>query len=109
MTFWFLIIGMALLTFAIRYSLFAWPGLRFTPWMQRALVYVPTAVLTAIVVPGMLIPDGRQLSFAWDNAYMVAGVFAIVLAAWSRHLLLTIGGSMVLFLGWRLGFGQLPW
>ncbi len=105
---WWLILGMALITFAVRYSLFAWPNLRFPPLVLQGLHYVPTAVLTAIVVPGMLLPDGEHLALRLDNAYLLAGVGAIVIAALTRHLLATIGGGLVLFFLLRWWLGQLP-
>ena len=48
---WLLIFGMLVITFATRYSLFAFPDLRFPSLVRQGLHYVPTAVLTAIVVP----------------------------------------------------------
>lgn len=105
---WPLIAGMALITFALRYSLFVWPNLRFPPLVVQGLHYVPTAVLTAIVVPGMLLPDGNNLALQLDNAYLLAGVGAIAIAALSRNLLATIGGGLLLFFILRWAFGQLP-
>lgn len=103
-----LILGMAAITFAIRYSLFAWPDLRFPPLVKQGLHYVPTAVLTAIVVPGMLLPDGRHWALAWDNAYLLAGLATVLIAALTRHLLATIAGGLVCFFLLRWAFGQLP-
>lgn len=60
MDIWLLILGMLAITFITRYSLFAFPDLRFPPLIRQGLHYVPTAVLTAIVVPGMLMPDGQS-------------------------------------------------
>jgi branched-subunit amino acid transport protein len=108
MEIYWLILGMALITFATRYSLFAFPDLRFPPLVQQALHYVPTAVLTAIVVPGMLMPDGKHFDVALDNAYLLAGLASILIAAWSRHLLATIGGGLLIFFLLRWAFGQLP-
>ncbi|MCU1716865.1 AzlD domain-containing protein [Pseudomonas sp. 5P_3.1_Bac2] len=108
MEIWLLMLGMALITFTLRYSLFALPNLRFSPLMRQAMHYVPTAVLSAIVLPGMLLPDGQHWALAWDNAYLVAGIAAIVIAAWTRHLLLTIAGSLLVFFLLRWSFGQLP-
>lgn len=102
------IVGMALITFATRYSLFALPKLSFPPLVRQALHYVPTAVLTAIVVPGMLLPDGQHFDLALDNAYLLAGVASIAIAVWSRHLLATIGGGLLIFFLLRGAFGQLP-
>ncbi|PMR74391.1 AzlD domain-containing protein [Billgrantia endophytica] len=104
---WWLIIGMLAITFSIRYGLFAWPNLRFPPWLGRALHYVPVAVLTAIVVPGLLMPEDR-LAMGWDNAYLLAGLATIAIAAISRHLLATILGGLVTFMLLRGLLGQLP-
>lgn len=108
MDIWLLILGMALVTFAIRYSLFAFPDLRFPPLVRQGLHYVPTAVLTAIVVPGMLLPDGQHWAFSLDNAYLLAGLATIAIAALTRHLLATIGGGLLVFFVLRGLLGQLP-
>ncbi len=108
MQIWMLILGMALVTFAIRYSLFAFPDLRFPPLVRQGLHYVPTAVLTAIVVPGMVMPDGQDWALHMENAYLLAGLAAIAIAALSRHLLATIGGGLLVFFVLRWAMGQLP-
>lgn len=108
MEIWLLILGMLAITFATRYSLFAWPDLRFPPLVLQALHYVPSAVLTAIVVPGMLLPDGENLALRLDNAYLLAGIGTIVISALTRNLLATIGGGLALFFLLRWAFGQLP-
>jgi branched-subunit amino acid transport protein len=108
MDIWLLILGMALITFAMRFSLFAFPELRFPPLVRQGLHYVPTAVLSAIVLPGMLIPDGQQWAFNLHNAYLLAGLATIAIAALTRHLLATIGGGLVVFFVLRGLLGQLP-
>lgn len=108
MDMWWLILGMLAITFATRYSLFAFPDLRFPPLIRQGLHYVPTAVLTAIVVPGMFMPDGRNWALELDNAYLLAGLACIAIAALSRHLLATIAGGLLLFFLLRWAFGQLP-
>ena len=105
---WWLILGMAAITFALRYSLFAWPHLRFPSLLRQGLHYVPTAVLTAIVVPAMLLPDGQHWALALDNAYLLAGLAAIAIAALTHHLLATIGGGLLVFFLLRWLLGQLP-
>lgn len=96
-----LILGMTVITFSIRYALFAvGHRVRFNPLLSRALSYVPVAVLTAIVMPAMLMPDGDwQLSL--DNAYLFGGLVAILIAARWRNLLATIAGGMLAFVLWR--------
>ncbi|MBD8600609.1 MULTISPECIES: AzlD domain-containing protein [unclassified Pseudomonas] len=107
MTYWWLIMGMAAITFLMRYSLFAWPNLRFSPLVRQGLHYVPTAVLTAIVVPGMLLPDGAHWQLSLDNAYLLAGIVSIGIAAMSRNLLATIGGGLLVFFWLRWAMGQM--
>ena len=104
---WLLIIGMLAITFATRYSLFAFPHLQFPAVVRQALHYVPTAVLTAIVVPGMFYQQGA-LALRWDNAYLLAGLATIAIAGLTRHLLATIGGGLLLFFILRWQLGQLP-
>ncbi len=107
MTYWWLILGMAAITFLMRYSLFAWPNLRFPPVVRQGLHYVPTAVLTAIVVPGMLLPYGAHWQLSLDNAYLLAGIVSIGIAAISRNLLATIGGGLLVFFFLRWAMGQM--
>jgi branched-subunit amino acid transport protein len=105
---WSLILAMAVITFATRYSLFALPNLRFPLLVRQGLHYVPSAVLSAIVIPGMFMPDGEHFDVALDNAYLLAGLATIAIAAWSRHLLATIGGGLLIFFLLRGLLGQWP-
>jgi branched-subunit amino acid transport protein len=107
MTYWWLILGMAAITFLMRYSLFAWPNLRFPPLVRQGLHYVPTAVLTAIVMPGMLLPDGAHWQLSLGNAYLLAGIVSIGIAAISRNLLATIGGGLLVFFLLRWAMAQM--
>ncbi len=107
MNIWLLILGMTAITFAIRYSLFAWPNLRFPPLVRQGLRYVPIAVLSAIVAPGMFMPDGQALNLSLDNAYLLGGVATIAIAAFSRNLLATIGGGLLVFFLLRWALGQI--
>ncbi|MBA1274382.1 AzlD domain-containing protein [Stutzerimonas azotifigens] len=104
---WLMILGMLAITFTIRYSFFAWPNLRFPKVVEQGLHYVPVAVLTAIVVPAMLMPTG-ELELHWRNAYLLAGLLAIAIAALTRNLLATIAGGLLAFFLLRWCLGQLP-
>ena len=94
--------AMALITFAIRYSFFALPADKsFPPWVGRVLAYVPVAVLTAIVVPMVLIPDGEHWSLDWRNAWL-AGALASGVIAWRYNkLLVAIVVGFAVFFAWR--------
>ncbi len=98
----YLIGGMALVTFAIRYSMFAVAGrMEFPAWLVSALRYVPPAVLTAITVPAVLIPTGEVINFSFTNSYLVGGLTAFAVGWFSKNLLLTILLGMLAFWGWQ--------
>lgn len=96
-----LVAGMALVTFAVRYPVLAVLGrLRLPDLALRALRYVPPAVLTAIIVPGMLFAEDR-LNLSFDNAYLAAGIVAALVSWRTNNLLLTIVLGMAALWGWR--------
>ena len=101
-----LIAGMTAVTFLVRYAFFALgERVAFPPVARRALRYVPAAVLTAIVVPMVLLPDGAHWQLNWHNAWLV-GALATGLIAWRfNHLLASIGGGMAVFFLYRLIIG----
>ncbi|GAB4511699.1 MAG: hypothetical protein OHK0046_10140 [Anaerolineae bacterium] len=102
---WLMILGMMLVTFGVRYPVLALVGRLTLPEpVIRALRYVPVAVLTAIILPIMVAPENNTLDLSLNNAYLVAGVFAIVIAWWRKNLLLTIVLGMAVFLAWRTLF-----
>ena len=98
-----LILGMMSVTFGVRYSVLALSGrMQFSKQVEQALSFVPVAVLTALCVPILFKPEGSWL-LSFNNSHLVAGVVSIVIAAVSRHLLLTIILGMGLFLVLHLG------
>ncbi len=101
-----LIAGMTAVTFLVRYAFFALgERIAFPPVVKRALRYVPAAVLTAIVVPMVLLPDGVHWQLTWRNAWLL-GALATGLIAWRfNHLLAAIGGGMAVFFLYRLMIG----
>ncbi len=73
-----LIAGMAVVTFSIRYILLAFSGRFSLPEsIERTLRYVPPAVLTAIIVPAVVIHEGSW-DISLDNAYLPAAVIAAI-------------------------------
>ncbi len=100
-----LIPGMFLVTFSVRYLLFGVAGkVRFSPWLTSALSFVPPAVLTAIIVPALLLPRG-ELWLQADNPWLLSGIFAALVSFWRRDLLTTIVTGMLFFMLLRFGFG----
>lgn len=101
-----IILGMAAVTFGVRYSFFVLGDrVAFPTWVRRALHYVPVAVLTAIVVPMVLLPDGTHWQLSWRNAWLVGALTSGVMA-WKRlPLLAAIGGAMAVYFLWRVVAG----
>lgn len=102
-----IIAGMLAVTFPVRYLLFAFgERVGFPPLLKQALRFVPVAVLTAITVPMVLLPDGQHWRLDWHNAYLAGAIAAGVIAWRWRNLLSSIGGGLVVFFLWRLFFGR---
>lgn len=100
-----LIFGMTVVTFGARYPILALVGrMNLSPRVLRALRYVPPAVLSAIVAPALIAPN-NQIAITLSNAYLIAGIVAIGIAAYRKNLLLTIGVGMIVFLVWRVIIG----
>lgn len=97
----FLITGMMLVTFLIRYPILAMSGrIKLPNWFLQLLRYVPPTVLTAIVVPAVLMPE-QALWLDHTNARLIGAVAAILIGVWQKNLLLTIVASMAVFLIWQ--------
>ncbi|MBV7297309.1 AzlD domain-containing protein [Enterovibrio paralichthyis] len=95
---WILILGMAAITFSVRYFFLAKSvPFRVTPVMQRVLKYSTPAVLTALTVPILVFPTGEMM-LDIDNPFLIAGIFACVLSLLCLHTLLTVIASMLFFL-----------
>jgi branched-subunit amino acid transport protein len=98
----YLVGGMALVTFLIRYPVLAMSGrIKFPPRLLQILGYVPAAVLTAIVVPAVLMPTENQLLLSYVNPRLVGAIAAILVGFWRNNLLLTIVVGMLVFFGWQ--------
>jgi len=95
-----LIIGMAAVTYMTRIGsqvLFARTGM--PSWLERWLKHVPTAFLTALIVPALLMPKG-QLDISLGNNYLLAGVVAAIAAFRTRSVPVTValGMGIMIFL-----------
>ncbi len=94
MTLWLIVIGMGVITYVIRLSLIALFGrLDVPPLIQRALRFVPPAVLSAIIFPEMFCPGGA-LDVSLGNVRLLAGLLAALVAWRTRNVLLTIAAGM---------------
>ena len=92
---WLIIFGMGIVTYAIRLSLIVLLGrLDVPPLVQRALRFVPPAVLSAIILPEVLRPGGA-LDISFGNDRLIAGVLAAGVAWRTRNVFLSIAVGMV--------------
>jgi branched-subunit amino acid transport protein len=90
MKLWLIMLAGGLLTYAMRLSFIVmWGKFQVPSWLQRALRFVPPAVLTAIIFPEMLLPSG-QLDLSLANARVIAGALAALVAWRTRNIVLTI-------------------
>ncbi|KXK21541.1 MAG: branched-chain amino acid transport [Chloroflexi bacterium OLB15] len=102
-----LVLGMAIVTFIVRYPVMVLVSKMPMPQpIADALRYVPPAVLAAIVVPAVLMPKGT-IDISPGNAYLIAAIVCIIVAWRTNNLVLTIILGMGTMLGWRALTGGL--
>ena len=95
MNLWLVVIVAGVLTFLIRLSFISLlANWELPPLFQRALGFVPPAVMTAIVFPELLIRDGHVVANL-DNHRLIAGVVAILVAWRFKKIMPTILVGMV--------------
>lgn len=99
MNIWLVMLLGGLITFAMRFSLiYLFGRLEIPETMRRALHYVPPAVLSALIFPELFLHEG-SLNLSLANTRLLAGLFAILVAWFSRNTLITIiAGMVALFL-----------
>ncbi len=99
---WLLIFLMAADTYLPRYLPMALAGrLRLAPGLERALDYVPIAVLTAIIAQTALIRGGEP-DISLGNYHALAALVAFIAALVWRRLFITIAVGLVCFALLRL-------
>jgi len=102
---WLTMVLAGLLTFAIRASFIVLLGRFAVPdWFRRALRFVPAAVLSAIIVPGLFDRAGA-MDFSVRNPQIWAGILAIAVAWRTKNVLLTIAAGMAALLALQLIMG----
>ena len=95
MSLWITMVAAGLLTFAIRLSfMFLWGRLSVPDWVQRALRFVPPAVLTAIIFPEVFIRQGA-LVLSPANPRLIAAAVAVVVGFRSKNIVWTIAAGML--------------
>ncbi len=81
---WLAIFGLAVGTFAIRYSFIGLlAGLRLSPRVERALQLAVLAIFAALIVPLILFSAGEfNLNVRWPH--LVAAIITGIYAGWKR-------------------------
>jgi branched-subunit amino acid transport protein len=98
MEIWLIMVTAGLITFGIRLSfILLFDHLEIPPLLRQALRFVPPAVLTAIIIPEMFMPQGT-LDVSLGNSRLLAGLLAVVVAWRTRNIVLTILAGMAALL-----------
>jgi len=74
------------------------------PWAQRGLQYAPIAALAAVVVPEVVMTQGRLVA-NWQDARLFAAAAGVAAFYWRRDVFLTIVIGMAVYLPLHLGLG----
>ena len=101
---WLLIAAMTVLTFTPRYLPFGMAGkVKIPPILERALTFVPIAVLTSIITQSSLIRHG-ELALNLANYHLLAVLAAFATALISRQLfiIVTVGLAAFIMAKWLL-------
>lgn len=99
---WSVMIFCGILTFATRFSMLSEAAPReLPPWMHDALGFVPIAVLTAILVPDVLIMPEEGFAVS-GNLRLPSAIVALSVAILTRSVMATIiiGITTLWFLDW---------
>ena len=102
---WLVMIIGGIFTFGTRFVMLSgWVAHGLPRWLIDALAFVPIAVLTAILVPAVLIDPATQQIIMVGNARIFAAVVATVIALLTRNVTATISSGLATlwFVQWWL-------
>ena len=96
MNLWLTIVGMGLVTYAIRLSVLVFVSHRRLPGAVRdALRFVMPAVLFAIILPSVLyVGEDQSFELTFGNQRLVAACFAATIAWFTKSVWLTVATGM---------------
>lgn len=102
MSVWLLILFMAAANLATRLPAFVLgERIRLPPLLERALAYVPVAVLTAITVTTVTAPPGDAGGLDWRNPFLLPALATFAISRAGCSLLTTICAGMAFYGLWR--------
>lgn len=73
-------------------------------WVQRGLNYAPVAALAAVVIPEIVMAQGRFIT-TWQDARLFAVAAGLAWFAWQRGVLGTIVAGMAVYLPLHICLG----
>jgi branched-subunit amino acid transport protein len=73
-------------------------------WLRQGLRYAPVAALTAVVVPEIVLSQGKLIA-TWQDARLFAAAAGAAWFFWRRGILGTIVTGTAVLLALRLGLG----
>src|SRR5690242_4257912 len=92
---WLTIVACGIVTYATRLSFIALHERIIVPnWFREALTFVPVAVLSAIILPEILVPNDT-LNLSVLNPRLLAGILATIVAWRTKNVWVTIAVGMV--------------
>ena len=96
MNLWLTVVGMGLVTYAIRLSVLVFVSHTHLPGAARdALRFVKPAVLFAIILPAVLyVGDDQSFELTLGNQRFVAACFAAAIAWFTKSVWLTVATGM---------------
>ncbi|NJL04557.1 MAG: AzlD domain-containing protein [Chloroflexaceae bacterium] len=109
---WLLFLAIGALTLTFRAALIVLAGrLAIPPLILRALRFVPSAVLSALIVPPLVFYQGQLhlLGQGWLNERVLAGIIAAAVMWRTKRVLLAISVGMVALWGLQFLIYQLQY
>jgi len=95
---WGVMVVSGLITYLIRLSfIMIWGRVRIPLIVEKGLKFVPSAILSALIVPDLFLQDS-QFDVSLGNLRFLAGIIAILVAWKTRSALLTIVTGMVVLI-----------
>jgi branched-subunit amino acid transport protein len=99
------ILGLALVTLFTRsFFLYTDREIPIPHWLQEGLRYAPLAALVAVVVPEIVMTEGRLID-TWRDARLYAAAAGAAYFFWRRSILGTIVVGTAVMLALRVGLG----
>lgn len=99
------IVGLTAITLLTRgFFIFTRREVPFPGWLREGLRYAPLAAMAAVVLPEIVMHEGRLITTLRD-ARLFAAAAGAAWFYWRRGILGTIVAGMAVFLPLRLGLG----